>query len=212
VYETLKRILDVTGAFVVLSLTIPLLALAALVVRLTMGAPVVYRQTRSGRGGRSFTLLKLRTMRLPTDANGSLVLSDDSRLTAAGRWLRATSLDELPQLWNVLRGDMSLVGPRPLLPEYLSRYSPEQARRHEVLPGITGLAQVSGRNALSWEEKFRLDVWYVDHRSLTLDLWIMCRTLLSLMRRDSIAAPGHATMPEFRGDRETRAGRTCATS
>jgi sugar transferase EpsL len=211
VYEALKRTIDVTGALVVLCMTIPVLLLAALVVWLEMGTPVLYRQTRSGRHGRSFTLLKLRTMRLAVDANG--LASDDTRLTAVGRWLRATSLDELPQLWNVLRGDMSLVGPRPLLPEYLGRYSPEQARRHEVCPGITGLAQVSGRNALPWEEKFRLDVWYVDHQSLALDVWILWRTLLSLVHRGDIAAPGHATMPEFRGSEPDRGVATkCAIS
>lgn len=197
VHDMLKRMIDVATAFVLLGVALPLLALAGLVVRLTMGAPILYRQIRSGREGRPFTLLKLRTMRLATDSSGSA--SDDTRLTTLGRWLRATSVDELPQLWNVLRGDMSIVGPRPLLPEYLARYSTEEARRHEVRPGITGLAQVSGRNALSWEEKFRLDVWYVDHRSLLLDFRIMWRTPFSLLRRDDIAAPGHATMPEFRG-------------
>jgi sugar transferase EpsL len=210
-YETLKRIIDVTGALVTLCLSMPLLLLAALVVRLTMGTPILYRQTRIGRGGRSFELLKLRTMHAAADARHSLE-SDDTRLTAVGRRLRATILDELPQLWNVLRGDMSLVGPRPLLPEYLARYSPEQARRHEVLPGITGLAQVSGRNTLTWEEKFRLDVWYVDHRSLALDLRIMGQTLLSLVRRSGVAAPGHATMPEFRGNPPHEGVRKCATS
>jgi lipopolysaccharide/colanic/teichoic acid biosynthesis glycosyltransferase len=210
-YETSKRIIDVIGALVVLGVAVPLLMLAGLAIRLTMGPPIVYRQTRTGRGGRAFTLLKLRTMRVPADPHRPS--SDDGRLTTIGRWLRATSIDELPQLWNVLRGDMSLVGPRPLLPQYLDRYSPDQARRHEVLPGISGLAQVSGRNALSWEEKFSLDVWYVDHRSLRLDLWIMCQTFVSLLRRDSIAAPGHATMPEFRGSETTRAvGGPCATS
>jgi lipopolysaccharide/colanic/teichoic acid biosynthesis glycosyltransferase len=210
-YDTLKRIIDVTGALAMLCLSIPALLLAALVIHLTMGTPILYRQTRIGRGGRSFELLKLRTMHAAADASRSLG-SDDRRLTAVGRALRATSLDELPQLWNVLRGDMSLVGPRPLLPEYVERYSPEQARRHEVLPGITGLAQVSGRNALAWEEKFRLDVWYVDHRSLALDLWIAGRTLLSLIRRNDVAAPGHATMPEFRGNTPHEGVKKCATS
>jgi len=211
VYESLKRIIDVTGAIVVLGATIPLLLGAALLIRLSMGMPVLYRQIRSGRDGRLFTLLKLRTMRPAMDANG--LASDDLRLTAVGRWLRASSLDELPQLWNVLRGDMSLIGPRPLLPQYLGRYSPEQARRLQVRPGITGLAQVNGRNVLSWEEKFRLDVLYVDHRSLALDLWIMWRTPFALTRRGDIAAPGHATMPEFRGtEAASRGARTCATS
>lgn len=210
-YESLKRIIDVTGAIVVLGATIPLLLGAALLIRLSMGMPVLYRQIRSGRDGRLFTLLKLRTMRPAMDANG--LASDDLRLTAVGRWLRASSLDELPQLWNVLRGDMSLIGPRPLLPQYLGRYSPEQARRLQVRPGITGLAQVNGRNVLSWEEKFRLDVLYVDHRSLALDLWIMWRTPFALTRRGDIAAPGHATMPEFRGtEAASRGARTCATS
>jgi lipopolysaccharide/colanic/teichoic acid biosynthesis glycosyltransferase len=157
-----------------------------------MGAPVTFRQTRTGLHGRLFTLVKLRTMR---HEGGD----DERRLTPLGRWLRATSLDELPQLWNVLRGDMSLVGPRPLLPHYLERYSAAQARRHEVPPGITGLTQVSGRNGLSWEEKFALDVWYVDHWTLGLDLRILWRTLLTVLRRDGVAADGHATMPEFLG-------------
>src|SRR6185295_11036268 len=211
-YDAGKRAIDVTGATVALLVALPVLAIAALVVRITLGAPVLYRQTRSGRGGRPFTLVKLRTMRAARDAHGA-ALPDAERLTAVGRWLRATSLDELPQLWNVLRGDMSLVGPRPLLPEYDGRYTGEQARRQDVLPGITGLAQVSGRNALSWEDKFLLDVWYVDHRSLWLDLRILCRTAVALVRRGSIAAPGHATMPEFRGSGPAVDGReTCATS
>ena len=188
----LKRCGDVAGALVLLAVASPLLALAAAAVRITMGSPVTFRQTRTGLHGRLFTLVKLRTMR---DGDGA----DDARLTAVGRVLRATSLDELPQLWNVLRGDMALVGPRPLLPRYLDRYTPEQARRHEVPPGITGLTQVSGRNGLSWDEKFALDVWYVDHRSLRLDVWILWRTLAAVVRRDGVAADGHATMPEFLG-------------
>ncbi len=210
-YDKLKRILDVAGALVLLSLSIPVLLLAMLAVALTMGMPVLYRQTRSGRGGHPFELLKLRTMHAAVNASDS-PSSDEKRLTGTGRVLRATSIDELPQLWNVLRGDMSLVGPRPLLPQYLERYSPEQARRHEVLPGITGLAQVSGRNTLTWEEKFALDVWYVDHRSLALDLRIMGRTLLSLLRRNDVAAPGYATMPEFRGNATPEGAQKCATS
>ena len=198
-YDTLKRIVDVAGAVVVLALTLPLLACAALAVRLTTGAPVVYRQTRTGRGGRSFTLLKLRTMRVASDADQSPASSDERRLTGVGRWLRATSLDELPQLWNVLRGDMSLVGPRPLLPQYLDRYSPEQARRHDVLPGITGLAQINGRNALSWNERFALDVWYVDHASLRLDLRILFQTVVYVLRRRSVSADGDLDLPSFTG-------------
>jgi lipopolysaccharide/colanic/teichoic acid biosynthesis glycosyltransferase/glycosyltransferase involved in cell wall biosynthesis len=229
-YDTGKRIIDVVGALAVLLVTLPLFALAAIAVRLTLGTPVIYRQARIGRGGRTFTLLKLRTMRPAAGVEPSPA-DDERRLTRIGRWLRATSLHELPQLWNVLRGEMSLVRPRPLLPQYLGRYSPEQARRHEVLPGVTGLVQVGGRNALSWDEKFQLDVWYVDHRSLGLDIRILSRTLRALIRRDCIAAPGYATMPEFLGDVPARAdvpnaparasvasapacatGKTCATS
>ena len=206
----LKRLIDVLGASTVLLLAAPILAAGAVLVRVTMGRPVVYCQTRTGLRGRLFTLLKLRTMRL---ASNDAATSDEVPLTAVGRWLRAWSLDELPQLWNVLRGDMSLVGPRPLLPEYLDRYSPEQARRHNVTPGITGLAQVSGRNALAWEDKFILDVWYVDHQSLRLDLWILWRTLVAVVRRDGIAAAGHATMPEFQGRADTaEGGPRCVTS
>ncbi len=191
----LKRALDVAGAAVLLVATAPLLALLALVVRATMGAPVLYRDARAGFRGRPFTLLKFRTMRPPAPG----ATADAARLTPVGRWLRATSFDELPQLWNVLRGDMSLVGPRPLPPAYLARYTREQARRHEVRPGLTGLAQVRGRNALSWEEKFRLDVAYVDRRSLALDVDILLRTLACVWTGRGVAAPGHATMPEFLG-------------
>ncbi|HEY2389517.1 MAG TPA: sugar transferase [Candidatus Binatia bacterium] len=196
-----KRLVDLAGALVLLVATAPFLALGALAVALTMGRPILFRQTRIGRGDGAFTLLKLRTMRAPrpTDGGTGVSAEDGQRLTAVGRWLRATSLDELPQLWNVLRGDMSLVGPRPLLPCYLERYSSEQRRRHEVLPGITGLAQIKGRNGLSWDEKFAFDVWYVDHRSPRLDLWILWRTLVAVVRRDGIGARGHATMPEFLG-------------
>ncbi len=192
----LKRLLDVTGALALLLVTSPLFALAALAVWATMGRPIVFRQARTGRGGRIFTLFKLRTMH---SAGGHDLANDERRLTALGRFLRASSLDELPQLINVLRGDMSLVGPRPLLPSYLERYSPEQARRHDVLPGLTGLTQVKGRNGLSWDEKFALDVWYVDHCSLRLDAWILWRTLVTVVRRDGVSAGGHATMPEFLG-------------
>ena len=188
-----KRALDVAGAAALLVVASPVLAAAAVGIVATMGRPVLYRQRRTGLGGRVFTLVKLRTMRAARDAGEP----DAARLTPLGRWLRALSVDELPQLWNVLRGDMSLVGPRPLLPEYLGRYTAEQARRHAVRPGITGLAQVSGRNALPWTEKFRLDVWYVDHASLALDLRILWRTLRCVASGRGIAAPGHATMPEF---------------
>ena len=189
-----KRALDLAGAVALLVVASPALAAAAVAIWATMGAPVVYRQRRTGLGGRVFTLLKLRTMRAAGAANEP----DAARLTPLGGRLRALSIDELPQLWNVLRGEMSLVGPRPLLPEYLGRYTPEQARRHAVRPGITGLAQVSGRNGISWTEKFALDVWYVDHASLVLDLRILWRTFRCVVSARGIAAPGHATMPEFR--------------
>jgi lipopolysaccharide/colanic/teichoic acid biosynthesis glycosyltransferase len=209
--RSLKRALDVAGALLLLALTSPLLALAALAIRAMMGRPVLYRQVRAGLHGHPFTLLKLRTMR-PLPGHDGGPLRDGERLTGLGRWLRASSLDELPQLWNVLRGDMALVGPRPLLPAYLGRYSPEQARRHEVRPGITGLAQVSGRNALSWEEKFALDVRYVDRWSLLLDLRILWRTFVAVLRLEGIRAPGHATMPEFLGGEREKGRERCATS
>jgi len=189
---SVQRVIDVAVAAAVLVLAAPILAAGALAVRLLMGRPVLYRQVRIGLGGRRFVLLKLRTMR--NDGG-----NDDERLTPLGRWLRATSVDELPQLWNVFRGDMALVGPRPLLPQYLARYSSEQARRHDVKPGVTGLAQVSGRNALSWEEKFALDVWYVDHRTVWLDLRILARTVVAVVRGSGVSAAGHDTMPEFMG-------------
>jgi lipopolysaccharide/colanic/teichoic acid biosynthesis glycosyltransferase len=176
----------------------PVLLVAAVAVRLTLGAPVFFVQVRPGRGAKPLRLIKFRTM---TDARGpnGLPLPDAVRLTSLGRLLRATSVDELPQLWNVFRGDLSLVGPRPLLMEYLPRYTPEQARRHEVLPGITGWAQVNGRNALSWEEKFALDVWYVDNWSVGLDARIMFRTFWAVLRRSGVSSGEHATMPEFMG-------------
>jgi lipopolysaccharide/colanic/teichoic acid biosynthesis glycosyltransferase len=189
-----QRVFDLAVAIAVLPLALALMVLAAALVRTTMGSPVLFRHTRTGLQGRLFTLYKLRTMRA-----GAPGEPDDARLTATGRLLRSLSLDELPQLWNVLRGDMSVVGPRPLLPQYLGRYTAEQARRHEVRPGITGLAQVSGRNALSWEQKFSLDVWYADHRNVTLDARILLRTVGSVVRRSGVSAPGGATAPEFTG-------------
>jgi sugar transferase EpsL len=176
----------------------PVLGTVALLVRRRLGSPVLFRQARAGEGGRPFEIVKFRTMRDATDAHGR-PLPDAERLTPFGAWLRSTSLDELPELWNVLRGEMSLVGPRPLLLEYVGRYSPEQARRLDARPGLTGWAQVSGRNALSWEDKFALDVWYVDHRSLGLDLRILARTVGQVLRRDGIAADGHATAAVFQG-------------
>ncbi len=194
----MKRLFDLIAAALALVLLAPLLIVLALLVRRRLGAPMLFRHRRPGRGGRIFMLYKFRTMIEARDAAGR-ILPDAERLTPFGAWLRATSLDELPTLWNVLRGDMSLVGPRPLLVEYLDRYSPAQARRHEVRPGITGWAQVNGRNALSWENKFELDVWYVDHRTLALDLRILLMTVAKVFRRDGISAPGSATMPEFTG-------------
>jgi sugar transferase EpsL len=197
---TAKRLIDIAVALSALTLGAPVIAATALLVGFDVGRPVLFRQDRVGLGGRVFRLFKFRTMTDAVDRDGRL-LGDAERLTRIGRFLRASSLDELPQLFNVLRGDMSLVGPRPLLVSYLSRYSPEQARRHEVKPGITGLAQVAGRNTLSWPEKFALDVFYVDHASVALDLQILARTVVSVVKREGISAAGVATMPEFQGER-----------
>ncbi len=196
----MKRLFDLLLSIgLVLALALPLLLLWAL-VRRKLGSPVLFRQVRPGLHGRPFMMVKFRTMTDERGADGEL-LPDARRLTSFGRFLRATSLDELPELWNVLRGEMSLVGPRPLLMEYLPLYSPEQARRHEVRPGITGWAQVNGRNALSWEERFKLDVWYVDHRSLWLDLRILWLTVRKVIVREGISAQGEATMPRFTGNK-----------
>lgn len=196
----MKRLFDLLLSFgLLLALALPLLLLWAL-VRRELGSPVLFRQIRPGLQGRPFMMIKFRTMTDKCGADGEL-LPDAQRLTSFGRFLRATSLDELPELWNVLRGEMSLVGPRPLLMEYLPLYSPEQARRHEVRPGITGWAQVNGRNALSWEERFKLDVWYVDHRSLWLDLRILWLTVRKVIVREGISAQGEATMPRFTGEK-----------
>lgn len=198
----LKRIFDILAALAAILLLSPLLALIALLVRLLHGAPVLFGQIRPGHRGTLFRIYKFRTMTDSRAADGSL-RPDSERLTRFGRFLRATSLDELPELFNVLRGEMSLVGPRPLLAQYLERYSPEQMRRHEVLPGITGWAQVNGRNALTWPEKFALDVWYVDHWSFWLDIKILLLTVWKVFRREGISQPGHATAEEFMGnDRE----------
>jgi len=193
-----KRVLDVAAAGVGLLLLSPLIAAVALAVRVNLGAPVFFRQARPGLHGRPFRLVKFRTMRDATGPDGT-PLPDEARLTRFGRFLRASSLDEFPELWNVLRGDMSLVGPRPLLTEYLPLYSPRHARRHEVRPGLTGWAQVNGRNALTWEARLELDVWYVEHRSLALDLRILLRTVATVLRRRGISHAGHATMERFRG-------------
>ena len=195
--DPIKRVFDVVLATVLLVLTLPLMAAVAVAVAVGLGRPVLFRQCRIGLDDRPFDLVKFRTMRSP---HGALT-SDADRITPLGRWLRATSLDELPTLWNVVRGDMSLVGPRPLLPEYLDRYSPTQARRHEVRPGVTGLAQVRGRNGLDWDDKLALDVEYVRHRSLRLDVSILAATVRTVLRREGISAAGSATAPEFLGSR-----------
>jgi len=195
-----KRLIDVAVGVSALVVGAPVIAATAALVYADVGRPLLFRQDRVGLGGRIFQLKKFRTMRDAVGRDGH-PLPDGERLTRIGRLLRASSLDELPQLINVLRGEMSLVGPRPLLVEYLSRYSPEQARRHEVVPGITGLAQVAGRNGLTWPEKFALDVFYVDHRSLALDLKILARTFAAVVKRDGISAAGQATMPAFQGER-----------
>jgi len=192
----MKRLFDLLSSSIGLFLVAPLLILVAVLVLLTMGMPVFFTQVRPGMHGKPFRLLKFRTMRAALDVSGS-PLPDAERLTAFGKFLRSASLDELPELWNVLKGDMSLVGPRPLLMEYLPFYTPEQARRHEVRPGITGWAQVNGRNALSWQDRFRLDVWYVDNRSFWLDLKILWMTGKAVFSREGISHPGHATMEKF---------------
>lgn len=196
-----KRLFDLVITLLGMVIALPLMGIIALVIYLKEGSPVLFKQPRPGLGGKIFTLYKFRTMRNAVDRHGNL-LPDAERLTRLGKFLRSTSLDELPELFNVLRGEMSLVGPRPLLVEYLPRYTPEQARRHEVLPGITGWAQINGRNALTWEEKFRLDVWYVDHWSLWLDVKILALTLWKVLRREGINAPGSETAEPFMGSPE----------
>lgn len=196
-----KRAFDLALALPALVAFSPLLACVAVLVRARLGSPVLFRQVRPGLGGRPFIIYKFRTM---TDARGvhGELLSDGERLTRLGRFLRAASLDELPELFNVVKGDMSLVGPRPLLMQYLDRYTPEQARRHEVKPGLTGWAQIHGRNDISWEEKFRIDVWYVDHYSLGLDLKIVLVTIRKVLKREGISQQGVATAEEFRREIE----------
>jgi len=192
-----KRAFDPLISAPLLVLTLPIQLAAAIAIRIRLGSPVLFRQPRPGLHGESFDIVKFRTMAPIDPAKGSV--DDAPRMTPLGRWLRATSIDELPTLWNIIRGDMSLVGPRPLLPEYLERYSPEQARRHEVRPGVTGLAQVSGRNSLNWEEKFRLDIHYVDNHTFLGDLKIIGGTVVSVVKRDGIYAAGETTMPKFLG-------------
>ena len=198
----LKRAFDIaasTSALVVLS---PVLAITAYKVKKELGSPVLFRQTRPGLHGRPFEMIKFRTMKDATDKEGN-ALPDSERLTDFGKKLRASSLDELPELWNVLKGDMSLVGPRPLLMEYLTLYSAEQAKRHNVRPGVTGYAQVNGRNSLSWEDKFKLDTWYVEHQSLWLDMKILLKTVKKVIIKDGISAEGEATMTKFTGTKFT---------
>ena len=194
--QRIKRGIDVVGAAIGLLICSPLLAAVALAVRVKLGRPVFYKQIRPGLNGKPFTLIKFRTMREAYDGQGYL-LPDAERLTSFGRFLRSTSLDELPELWNVLSGELSLVGPRPLLVQYLVRYTPEQARRHEMKPGITGWAQINGRNAISWERKFEHDVWYVDNWSLRLDVMIIGLTMVKVLKRKDISEQGQATMGEF---------------
>jgi lipopolysaccharide/colanic/teichoic acid biosynthesis glycosyltransferase len=193
-----KRAFDLALGSILALASLPVMAAVAVAIRITAGPPVIFAGIRPGKSGKPFLMRKFRTMRDSLDEHGK-PLPDEQRLTRLGRFLRSSSLDELPQLFNVLRGDMSLVGPRPLLMEYLDRYTPEQARRHDVKPGITGWQQVNGRNAMSWEQKFAFDVWYVDNASLALDLKILWLTVVKVVKREGISAAGHATMPEFRG-------------
>lgn len=194
----MKRILDLMLSIPTFFLLAPLMILIAGVIRLTMGKPVFFRQSRPGLYGESFRIYKFRTMLDLFDKRGFL-LKDSARLTRVGKFLRSTSLDELPELFNILKSEMSIVGPRPLLMQYLERYSQEQARRHEVKPGLTGWAQINGRNAITWEEKFRLDVWYVDNQSFFIDIKIILMTVLKILKREGINQPGQATMEEFKG-------------
>jgi sugar transferase EpsL len=193
-----KRLFDLLATILGLVLFLPLMLILSVLVWIFLGTPVLFRQPRPGYKGRPFITYKFRTMTNRTGPDGKL-LPDSERLTPFGRFLRSTSLDDLPQLYNVLRGEMSLVGPRPLLMQYLARYTPEQMRRHDVLPGMTGWAQINGRNALDWDEKFRLDVWYVDHWSFWLDIRILFRTIGKVFRREGISQPGHVTAEEFKG-------------
>ncbi|MEK5754854.1 sugar transferase [Acinetobacter variabilis] len=195
----LKRLLDIIIASIALILLSPLYAFVAYKVKKNLGSPVLFRQVRPGLHGKPFEMIKFRTMKDAVDEQGN-PLPDSERLTSFGQMLRSTSLDEMPELWNVIKGDMSIVGPRPLLMEYLPLYSPEQAKRHDVRPGMTGHAQVNGRNAIGWEEKFKLDTWYVEHQSTLLDFKIMFKTVHKVLAKDDISAEGDATMPKFTGN------------
>lgn len=194
-----KRIFDILVSAIALATLLPVIVVVALIIRRKLGYPLLFRQVRPGKDGRPFEMIKFRTM-LDTVGEDGVALLDSERMTSSGQFLRSTSLDELPELWNVLKGDMSLVGPRPLLMEYLPLYSEEQYRRHEVRPGVTGWAQVNGRNAISWEDKFKLDVWYVDNRSFWLDLKILFLTVKKVLVRDGISGEGEATMSKFTGN------------
>lgn len=194
----MKRLFDFVVALFLLVILLPVLLVLALLIRIVLGSPVLFRQQRPGRHGRLFMLYKFRTMARAVDSNGN-ELPDELRMTPFGAWLRRASLDELPELWNVIRGDMSLVGPRPLLPEYLTLYSPRQTRRHDVRPGITGWAQVNGRNSISWDERLEMDVWYVEHRSFWLDLRVLVDTLTTVFAGRGVNHHGHVTMPKFNG-------------
>ncbi|MBN1538088.1 MAG: sugar transferase [Anaerolineales bacterium] len=196
-----KRVFDLAFTIPLIVVISPIILVIAVLIWLVDGRPILFKQTRPGYHGRLFKNYKFRTMTIRRDTQGNL-LPDEQRITRLGNFLRSTSLDELPEFFNVLRGDMSVVGPRPLLVQYLDRYNPEQARRHEVLPGITGWAQVNGRNALSWEDKFRLDVWYVDNWSMRLDVKIIGMTIIQALKREGISQPGHATAEEFMGDQD----------
>lgn len=197
----MKRLLDIIVSFFALLLFSPIIALVSWKIRKNLGSPVLFRQTRPGLNGRPFEMVKFRTMKDATDMHGN-ILPDVERMTSFGNKLRSSSLDELPELWNVLKGDMSLVGPRPLLMHYLPLYNKEQARRHEVRPGVTGWAQINGRNAISWEDKFKLDMWYVDNRSFWLDVKILLLTVKKVLMKDGISAEGHVTIEPFRGSHE----------
>lgn len=190
--------MDIVGASAALVLFSPLILLGMFAVRISMGSPVFFRQERPGYKGKPFVMVKLRTMRHAVDSSGRL-LSDADRMTRTGQLLRSTSIDELPEFWNVLKGEMSLVGPRPLLMQYLERYTPEQARRHDTRPGITGWAQINGRNDIDWDDRLAMDVWYVDNQSFGLDVKILWRTVLTVFQREGVSAKGHVTMPEFTG-------------
>lgn len=200
----IKRLLDIVIALTALILLSPLYVFVAYKVKKNLGSPVLFRQVRPGLQGKPFEMIKFRTMKDAIDAQGN-PLPDSERLTPFGKMLRSTSLDEMPELWNVIKGEMSIVGPRPLLMEYLPLYSPEQAKRHDVRPGMTGHAQVNGRNAISWEEKFKLDTWYVEHQSLWLDFKIMLKTVKKVIAKDDISAEGEATMSKFTGTKTDNA-------